>query len=75
MIIEKEFKENIHLHTLYFTLETFYQTAYPSYHDDIRKHVLKLLDILKAYIDHDYKNHELIKQEFFSKNIYDTNNF
>ena len=38
MIIEKEFKENIHLHTLYFTLETFYQTAYPDtyFRDSIR---------------------------------------
>ena len=68
MIIEKEFKENIHLHILYFTLETFYQTAYPSYPSDVRKQTLKLLSILRNYIDHDY---DLIEQTFYSKNKYE----
>ena len=68
MIIEKEFKENIHLHILYFTLETFYQTAYPSYPNDVKKQTIKLLSILKNYIDHDFGNYDLIEQDFFSKN-------
>lgn len=71
MIIEKEFNENIHLHILYFTLETFYQTAYPSYPSDVKKQVLKILSILKNYIDHDFSNYDLIEQEFFSKNKYE----
>lgn len=70
MIIEKEFKENIHLHILYFTLETFYQTAYRSYPSDVKKQALKLLFILKNYIDHDYGDYDLIEQDFFSKNKY-----
>lgn len=59
MIIEKEFKENIHLHILYFTLETFYQTAYSSYPSDVKKQILKLLSILKNHIDHDYGDYDL----------------
>ena len=68
MIIEKEFKENIRLHILYFTLET----CYPSYPSDVKRETLRPLNILKKHIDHDYgNNYDLIEQEFFSKNKYE----
>ena len=71
MIIEKEFKENIHLHILYFTLETFYQTAYPRYPSVVKKQALKFLSILKNYIDHNYGNYDSLEKELFSKNKYE----
>ena len=67
MIIQKEFNENIHLHILYFTLETFYQTAYPSYPNDIKKQIQKSLSVLKNYIDHGYGDYDPIEQTFYSK--------
>lgn len=71
MIIEKEFKENIYLHILYFTLETFYQTCYPSYPSDVKRETLKLLSILKNYIDHNYGDCDSINQTFYSKIKYE----
>ena len=67
MIVEKTYKENMFLHILHFTLETFYHSAYPNYPKDVEREILKFLDLLDKYIDHNYKDYDIYDEVFLRK--------
>lgn len=67
MIVEKTYKENLFLHILYFTLETFYHSAYPNYPKDVEREILKFLDLLDKYIDYHYKDYDILDEVFLRK--------
>ena len=67
MIVEKIYKENIFLLILYFTLETFYHSVYPNYPKDVERELLNFLDLLDKYIDHHYKDYDILDEVFLRK--------
>jgi len=67
MIVEKTYKENMFLHILHFTLETFYHSAYTTCPMDVEREILKLLDLIDKYIDHHYKDYDIYSEEFIRK--------
>ena len=71
-MIKKTYEENLSLYVLYEVVSNLYYSQYPSYPNDIKDIMLKLIKNLTKYIDHPFGNCDIRNDKFIREITYST---